>query len=985
MSNTSVGADVYMQDVSTSRYRLGRVLGHGGMGVVYEAEDTKLHRAVAVKFLPETIAHQPQSIERLRREAQAASALNHPGICQIYDIDEGNGQMFIVMERLHGRTLASYIGGKPLEPNEVLRLAIQIADALQAAHSNGIVHRDIKPANIFITDRLGAKILDFGLAKRAGDAQPSSDALGPSNAQTMTAEEVLTSPGTAVGTIAYMSPEQALGLDLDERTDLFSFGVVLYEMSTGRRAFEGNSTAAVFDRILHSQPAPPSSFNRHLPPGMASIIDRCIEKDRTRRYQSAAELLRDLQTLAEEEASKGGKAFWRTRHAKVLVIAFVLLIVLIVGVLLRRNAKVQWATAEAIPEISRLAARGEYVKAFALFRRAEEIIPTHPLLQKVRPDVSWTASLRTVPGGAGAYYKAYSDPDGPWQYAGQTPLARVSLPLGTLRFQVRKDGFATRDTIFDTTNWDPLFPGSRKTDWEFVLSRTGDIPSDMVRIPGGKLDSGLTVPDCLIDRFEVTNRQFKAFVEADGYRRPEFWKHPFVENGRTIPRPEAMARFRDRTGRPGPATWSLGEYPDGRADYPVTGVSWYEADAYASYSAKSLPTVYHWKVAAGHDFDDAIVPLSNFSGRDLAPVGAFKGMGPYGAYDMAGNAKEWCWNSTKNGARYLLGGAWNEPSYMFDDDDAQQPFDRSLGNGFRCATYRNWTELPAAITTTVPQSRLIDRSNDKPVPDSTFQLYRSLYAYDKALLNASIVSDDGDVQWRKQRVECDAAYGNERLVIYLFIPKQGRPPLQTVVYFPGGFAAESRSTEHMNLDLFFHFIVKSGRAVVYPVYKGTYERYEGGNVFDSPPSKYRDYVMQWARDLGRAIDYAETRDDLDRERLGYYGLSSGAEMGSILPAVEARLKVAALVGAGLDVQRRPLPEIDPVNFAPHIKIPVLMVNGRYDFLLPIDLSQKPLFALFGSPAKDKRHALFDSGHIPPMDSIVTEVLDWFDHYLGPVK
>jgi eukaryotic-like serine/threonine-protein kinase len=511
----------------------------------------------------------------------------------------------------------------------------------------------------------------------------------------------------------------------------------------------------------------------------------------------------------------------------------------------------------------------------------------------------------------------------------------------------------------------------------------------MVRVTGGKFDSGLTVPDYWIDRFEVTNRQFKAFVDANGYKRSEFWKHDFVENGRTIPRTEAMARFRDRTGQPRPATWALGEYPDGRADYPVTGLSWYEADAYASFAGKSLPTVYHWNLAAGRQLSEDIVPLSNFSGRDLAPVGAFKGIGPGGAYDMAGNAKEWCWNASTNGARYLLGGAWHEPSYMFFEDDAQQPFERSPDNGFRCAIYRSPTNLPSVVTSPIQHSRLVDYSNARPVPDSTFRLYRSLYMYDmgdKAPLNASIVStDDTDVRWRKQRVECDAAYGNERLVIYLFIPKQAHAPLQTVMYFPGSFSAESRSTQHMNLDQFFHFIVRSGRALVYPVYKGTYERYDGGNLFNSPAAKYRDHVIQWAKDLGRAIDYVETRNDLDRERLAYYGLSWGADMGSLLPAVESRLKLAALVGGGLEVNRRPLPEVDPVNFAPHIRIPVLMVNGRYDFGLPVNLSQKPLFALLGSPAKDKRHALFDSGHIPPMDFVVREVLDWFDHYLGPVK
>jgi hypothetical protein len=195
---------------------------------------------------------------------------------------------------------------------------------------------------------------------------------------------------------------------------------------------------------------------------MARIIQRCIEKDRARRYQSAAEVLQDLRKLSHDPTSKANQAFWRTRRAKILAIAFVVLIAVAVGVLQRRAAKVQWATAEAIPEISRLASRGEYMKAFPLLRRAEEIIPNHPLLYKVRPDVSWTFSLRWTPGGAGVYYKAYSDPDGAWQYAGQTPLERVMLPLGTLWCQIRKDGFTTRDAILQTTNWDPLSPVREK-------------------------------------------------------------------------------------------------------------------------------------------------------------------------------------------------------------------------------------------------------------------------------------------------------------------------------------------------------------------------------------------------------------------------------------------------------------------------------------------------------------------------------------------
>jgi serine/threonine protein kinase/formylglycine-generating enzyme required for sulfatase activity/dienelactone hydrolase len=954
-----------LKSALADRYRLERELGSGGMATVYLAEDLKHHRKVAIKVMHPDLSSSIGA-ERFLREIRVSAQLNHPNILTLIDSGEADGLLYYVMPYVEGESLRDRLDReKQLPIAETVDITRELADALGHAHSLGIIHRDVKPENIlFEADH--AIVADFGIAR----------------AVTAAGGATLTETGLAIGTPAYMSPEQAVGeRDVDARTDVYSLACMVYEMLGGDPPFVASTPQAILAR--KSLEAPPSLRNvrRTVSPAMEAAVTKALATTPADRFRTPHEFVEALAAPAPPATVK------RRRLPRVAALVIAALVVAVPGGwLLSRASTSRWARREAIPNIIRLIEEGNQAAAFRLAMQVEQILPDDPTLVSLWPQMSRYVSLRTDPPGADFQFKEYAASDESWIYAGQSPVDLAKIPLGFFRWLIHKPGYDTIELASTGIQFQAALP-----DGTIPLHEEGVIPRDMVLVQGGEVALGVPglqhmgaaeLGDYLIDRFEVTNRAFKLFLDSGGYRREEYWQHEFVRDGREIPWEEAVSQFRDATGRPGPAEWQVGAYPEGQDDYPVGGVSWYEAAAYAAFVDKQLTTIYHWSHAAqAQSLGSHIVPLSNYGADGAAPVGSFQGLGPYGTYDMAGNVREWCWNATGN-RRYVLGGGWGEESYFYVEADTRSPWDRSEVNGIRLMKLLGGERVTAAASR--PMDYQAADFTVETVPEEIYRVYERMYRYDRTPLDAVVESVTEARDWRREAVTFRAAYGEERMTAYLFLPKTFEPAYQVVVYFPGSNALHLRSSETLapgHAD----FVVRSGRALLYPIYKGTYER-DVGLRDDNPDTTaaHRDLVVMWSKDLGRSIDYLETRADMDMERLAYYGVSWGAGLGAILPALERRITTIVLEGGGLWASRA-LPEADQRTFAPRISVPLLILGGRYDGAFPLETAQRPMFRLFGTPDSDKSHIVYESGHTVPRNESIREVLEWLDRHLGPVR
>jgi serine/threonine protein kinase/formylglycine-generating enzyme required for sulfatase activity len=1037
-----------------SHYRIISRLGAGGMGEVYLAEDTKLNRRVAIKILPPDTTASEQANQRLVREARAAANLDHPNICAIHEVGEEDGRSFICMQYIEGETLEVRMKRKPLDLSESLSIATQVADALAEAHVRGTVHRDIKPANIMITARGAVKVMDFGLAKLI----QSSEALR-SEAET---EAFLSTPGAIIGTLPYMSPEQVRGEALDGRSDIFSFGVVLYEMLSGQQPFASQSSAATASAILTHEPPPLARYLRDAPTELERIVSKSLRKNLDERYQTAKDLLIDLERLradldfqlrverssspdgqgkrttevsneqtlaggttqlAAQTAYEKGRSTSETKPKTTavsprktvlsipLLVAGVVLLAVASGVwFFWHRANVKWAE-QQIPSVEKLAQEQKFFEAYDLATATQKYLPDNATIGRLMPVISNTISVKTDPPGAQVYLKRFlPDKAGTFpvrQLVGTTPIDNLRIARGQYLLYIEKDGYAKIESTVSGATMHAgtfiVFPPPIQV--EQKLFAAGELPDRMVSVPGGDYrlvawarptEAKVPLNDYFIDKYEVSNQEFKDFINAGGYLKKQYWKYPFLKDGKPLSWEEAMKEFKDRSGLPGPRGWSNQDFPEGKGEFPVTDVSWYEASAYAAFRGKQLPTVFQWEKAARDGKVSALVNYmpwgvfypgdslayrANFDNNGTLPVTSSEfGLSPFGSYNMAGNVSEWCLNEMADGF-VATGGAWGDPSYTFAEYSAFPGFYSSNKRGFRCAL-----NTPGA---TGDQGGMRIEVKDEipvysPSSDTDFKEWLKFYQYDKKPLDSQVIEVKETAEWRREKITFNGADG-ERAIAYLYLPKNFPRPLQVIHVVPAGDVQNGMRSLPDAMEDRLGPVIKSGRAAFGVVIKGYMERLrpEGYSEPDLTTVEYRDKIVNWVTDIRRGLDYIETRSDLDSSRIGFFGPSAGSRTGLVLAAVENRYRSILLMGAGLSQSdARRIAGANPVYFAPHISEPKLMLHGRYDEDVPLKTGGEPLFKLLREP---KRLVLFEGGHIPPIELFVTTMNGWLDETLGPVK
>ena len=654
-----------------------------------------------------------------------------------------------------------------------------------------------------------------------------------------------------------------------------------------------------------------------------------------------------------------------------------------------------WVNKFMQPQINKYLNADDNISAWLASNQINSFAPFFSSMPKNSDDISVESNIDVMQDGASVYWKAY-ETDQEWSFLGKTPLNPVRLPKGILQIKIEKEGYET--SLLSMSN-----PTMRLNNFPIYvpwkldpinLQPLGSIPAGMVYIQGGDFIPGLTgngtdpvyLHPFYIDKYEVTNKEYKKFMESGGYDNPQYWvEMEFIKDGVSLSLKEAKNIMIDTTGVQGPAGWEVGMYLEGQDNLPVTGISWYEALAFARFKGNILPPMFHWAKAAyppdeiGSPIAPRLLKYSNFSQEELLDVG--QGQGAYGTFDMAGNAREWVWNIF-GGRGLTLGGAFDEPTYLASQTAPLPRMDRSLKNGFRTARLINPRDLNPygdPIITQAPK----DLSFYKPMSDEVFNVYSRNFEVRRSNKEIEkIYVDDGHPLWIKERIRLDVGYNNEKMDVLIFKPKNSFGPSDPVIFHPGAnyFTTPPEIDEVSPGEFGLDFLVKSGKTLIWPAWKGSLNRIPESRSA-SPEDLliyFRALNVAWVSDTAKTIDYLETRDDINTDNIFYMGMSFGALFNTHTLLFENRYKAALLYVGGVFPSYPPL--VDGLNHMPRIKIPFLMLNGEQDYLVPKS-SAMFFYGSTGTPAEDKKIIFYDSGHWPlPRNQMIRETLGFMEKY-----
>jgi DNA-binding winged helix-turn-helix (wHTH) protein/dienelactone hydrolase len=699
-----------------------------------------------------------------------------------------------------------------------------------------------------------------------------------------------------------------------------------------------------------------------------------------------------------------------------LVVALVLAGAAYIGIAHMRSQQ-QAQQERALEQIASLVSKDRYGAAFVLARPLSRIdsVRANPTFAKLWRQIVVPMKPLVAQSGATVYFKPYEDADGEWLLAGTAPLKEwVEAPRGTLRLKVTKDGFRTGYFVVAVPGPSVEIDVPRRFPFDspnvpIALIEEGTLPDDMVFVPRTNVPVYLAgwstdllggdqhdIPGFAIARSEVTNREFKEFVDAGGYDNPEYWQDlKFTHNGQTLSWPEARKRLVDTTGRPGPANWQLSAYPPGQEDFPVGGISWYEAVAYARFRKQTLPTIHHWLRAAFTPYDAlfptsaAIAAQSRFFADSPLSARSEHGLGPWGTHHMAGNAREWIWNFAGNEA-VALGSGWPEYAMNFAIAYTTDPMARLPDHGLRLMRTVDESPIDVALLEPIRLVRDTAFANRAPLSDNAFEAMRFQFTSPRVAPDTVTVTQvEETTLWVVEEIVLTFAE-QEPTTLYIVRPKGHDGPLQPIVYSGVGDCCFMKRPNRDVLEQLqiAGFVVNSGRALVMPIWAGGYERYAAYPREAAAAADHgRRVPLLWQHDLSATIDYLESRPDMNAQSIGYLGISRGASFaGAINLAIEKRVRAAVLASGGIWIHTPLHPMIDLIHYAPRITIPVLMLSGRYDHIYPYEQSQKRTFGLLGTAADKKAQIAYDTGHftIPP-NMVAADVTDWFDKHLGRVR